>query len=121
MIHLVLDHARFQAGGLDEERLAVLVERGDTDVHGPFDVHAHAGQAQAAFLGGLLLLARPLQHGVHERGDGALELGPVDEQAVHLADLGGGEPDPVGVVHQAAHPEDLLAQRGVEVVDLQRA
>ena len=44
----------------------------------------------------------------------------VDEQAVHDADLGGGQADPDRVVHQVAHAHDLLAQRVVEVLDRAR-
>ena len=36
------------------------------------------------------------------------------------ADLGGGEADPERVVHQLAHPRDLLAQRVVEALDRPR-
>jgi hypothetical protein len=42
----------------------------------------------------------------------------VDEHAVQGADLGGGQPDAERVVHERAHPRDLVAQRLVE--DLHR-
>ena len=102
-------------------RLAALVLRADADVDRAVDVDEHAGQAQAALLHRLALVARPLEHGVDERGDRRLGLDAVDEHAVHDADLGRGEADPERVVHELPHAADLLAQRVVEAVDRQRA
>ena len=75
--------------------LAALVLGAHAHVDGPLDLDEHAGQRQAALLERLVLVARPLEHGVDERGDGRLGLDAVDEQAVHDADLGRGQADPV--------------------------
>ena len=42
MIHLVLDDARLEARGLDEDRLTVCVKRRDADVDRSLDVDEHA-------------------------------------------------------------------------------
>ena len=55
VVHLVLDHARFQARCLDKNRRAVLVLGPDPHVHRPFDIDVHRRQAEAALLGDLLL------------------------------------------------------------------
>ena len=74
------------------------------------------GQAQAALLHALGLLARPLDLGVDERGHRRLGVGPVDEQAVQHAHLGGGEADAERVLHEQPHARDLVAQGVVEAV-----
>ena len=121
VVHLVLEHARLEPGRLDEQLVAVLVGRLDADVHRALDLDEHAGQRQAALLGGLALLAGPLQDGVDDRGHRRVRVDAVDEQPVHDADLRGGEPDPQRVVHDLAHPADLLGERVVEALDVQRA
>ena len=80
--------------------LAALVLRAHADVHRPLDLDQHAGQAEAALLHRLALVARPLEPRVDERGDRAVGLDAVDEHAVHQADLRRGEPDAERVVHQ---------------------
>ena len=62
-----------------------LVERADADVDGPLDVDEHPGEAEAALLHRLELLARPLDLGVDERRHGRLMLHAVDEHAVEHA------------------------------------
>ena len=120
MIDLVLDHARLEPGGLDDDLLAVLVQRAYADVHRPLDVDEHRRQAQAALLGDLLLLAAPLDLGVDQRGDRRLLLHAVDEHAMQHADLGCRQSDAERVVHQLAHPCDLLAKRVVDPLDRPR-
>ena len=57
VVDLVLDHARLEPGGLDDDVLAVLVLRAHADVDRPLDLDVHGRQAQAALLGPLLLVA----------------------------------------------------------------
>ena len=104
-----------------EQLVAALVLRADAHVDRALDLDEHAGQRQAALLERLALLAGPLEHGVDERGDRRVRVDAVDEHAVHDADLGGGEADAERVVHDLAHPADLLGQRLVEALDVQRA
>ena len=63
VVDLVLEHARLEAGGLDRERRAVLVAAADAEVHEALDVDADAGDAEAALLERLGLLAVPLDAG----------------------------------------------------------
>ena len=56
VVHLVLDHARLEPGRLDRDRLAAARPRADAHVDRALDVHRHAGQAEAALLGDLLVL-----------------------------------------------------------------
>ena len=58
VVHLVLDDPRLQALASIVIALALLVLRRDPHVDGPLDVDVDAGQAQAALLGELLVLAR---------------------------------------------------------------
>src|SRR4051812_49064011 len=117
VVDLVLDHARFQAAGLDEDVLAVAVLGAHADVDRALDVDVHGGQAETALLGPLLVLAGPLDDRVDQGVDRAVGLDAVDEDAVQDPDLGGGQADAVGVVHQRAHALDLLAQVVVEPLD----
>ena len=71
----------------------MLVLRADADVDRALDVDVDAGQAQAALLHRLLVLAGPLDLGVDERVDRAVVLDAVDEHAVQDADLGRGQAD----------------------------
>ena len=93
------------------------VLRADPDVGRALDVDVDAGQAQAALLHRLLFAAGPLEDRVDEGVDRAVVLDAVDEDAVQDADLGRGQPDPERVVHERAHPRDLLAQAIVEDLD----
>ena len=86
----------------------MLVLRAHPHVDRPLDVDEHARQRQAALLERLLVVARPLEHRVDERGHRRVGVDAVDEHAVHDAELGGGEADPERVVHQLAHAPDLL-------------
>ena len=117
MVDLVLDHARLEPGRLDHERRAVLVLGAHAHVDGPLDLDADAGQRQAALLQRLDLVAAPLDLGVDEDAERRLRVDAVDEHAVHDAELRGGEPDAERVVHQLAHPLDLVGERGVEHLD----
>ena len=88
---------------------------------GPLDLDEHAGQRQAALLERLALLAGPLEHRVDDGGDRRVGVDAVDEHAVHHADLRGREADAERVVHEPAHPADLLGEALVELLDLERA
>ena len=57
MVDLVLDDARLEAAGLDDELLAVLVAGAHEHRDGPLDVDVHERQAQAALLEDLLVAA----------------------------------------------------------------
>jgi hypothetical protein len=118
VVDLVLDDPRLEPGCLHEQRLAALVPGADADVHRALHVDQHAGQAEAALLHRLGLLARPLHDGVDQRGDRALALHAVHEHAVHDAELRRRQPDPERLVHEPAHAPDLVAQRAVEALDL---
>ena len=96
VVHLVLDDPRLQAARPRRAIvLALLVLGADAHVDRALDVDVDGGQAQAALLGPLLVLAGPLDHGVDQRVDRAVGLDAVDEHAVQDADLGGGEADAV--------------------------
>ena len=71
VVDLVLEHARLEPRRLDRQRRAVLVAAADAQVHVALDVDADAGDAQAALLARLGLLAVPLDARVDERGDRA--------------------------------------------------
>src|SRR3954466_5616097 len=60
VVELVLDDARLEAGGLDDEVLAELVAGADADGDRALDVDEHERQAQAALLGDLLVAAGPV-------------------------------------------------------------
>jgi lactose/L-arabinose transport system permease protein len=121
VVHLVLEHARLEARRLDQLLVAVLVAGAYADVDGTVDLDEHAGQRQAALLERLALLAGPLEHRVHDGRDRRVRVDAVHEHAVHDADLGGGEADAEGVVHDLAHAADLLGEPLVERRDLERA
>ena len=76
-------HARLEARGLDRRapRRARPGAR-DAHVHRALDVDEDAGQAEAALLDDLLVLAAPLDARVDERVDRAVGLDAVDEHAV---------------------------------------
>src|ERR687893_2079040 len=61
VVHLVLDHARLEARGLDQALLALLVEGAHAHEHGAVHVDGHAGDREAALLAQLGLGARPLE------------------------------------------------------------
>src|SRR5215210_7381162 len=66
VVHLVLDHARLEAGCLDQALLALLVERAHADVDWAVDIDGHAGDRQAALLAELLVAARPFEQRVRQ-------------------------------------------------------
>ena len=68
----MLDHACLEPRRLDQDRLPTLVLGADADVDRPFDVDEHPGQAEAALLERLALVARPLEDRVDERGEAIL-------------------------------------------------
>ena len=82
VVHLVLDHARLQARGLDQPLLALLVAGADPDVHGAVDVHPHSGDREAALLERLLLLAAPLELGVDQGDHRSVGADAVDQHAL---------------------------------------
>ena len=59
--------------GLDQERVAPLVQRADADVDRTLHVDEHAGEAETALLDRLELLAAPLDLRVDERRNGRLQ------------------------------------------------
>ena len=93
----------------------------DPDVERPLDVDVDRGQAEAALLGGLELVAPPLDLGVDQPDERRVGPDPVDEHAVQDADLGGGQADAERAVHQLAHARDLVAQRVVDPLHRPRA
>src|SRR5919109_4554197 len=54
VIHLVLDHAGLEAGGLDEAALPLLVERSHADVNRALDINGDAGDREAALVEDIL-------------------------------------------------------------------
>ncbi len=63
MVHLVLEDARLQARGLDQDRLAGDVPGADPRVQGALDVDDHVGEAQAPLLGGHEIVGEPFELG----------------------------------------------------------
>ena len=114
----MLDHPRFEPLGLERQRLALEVLGAHAHVERPLDLDAHAGQRQAALLQRVDLVALELDHRVHEHAERPLGLDAVDEQAVHDAELGGGQADAERLVHQPLHPAHLVLERRVEHLDL---
>ena len=121
MVHLVLDHARLEAGCLDEAGFSLLVDRSYAHVDGALDVDRDAGYREAALVEHLLVLAGPLDLRVRERDHRRVGAHAIDEEALRDAELGRGEAHAVGVAHDARHPAHLPAERVVEAVDRRRA
>ena len=92
----------------------------DPDVHGALDVERHSGKAQAPLLRGLELRRGPFERRVHDRDQWRVVAHPVDQHAVHDADLRRREAEADRVAHEPSHARDLLGERVVELRDLER-
>ena len=87
----------------------------------PRDLDPDARDREADLLGGLGLLARPLELRVHERLDGPVGLGPVDEHAVHDPELRRRQPCLHRVLEQPAHLERSGARTALSTAARGRA
>src|SRR5215211_3581887 len=116
VVHLVLDDPRLQPRGLHEPLVALLVPRAHPHVHRALHVHLDAGDRQAALLEGLAVLARPVDLGIRQDDHRGVGADAVDEQSLRDPQLGRGQADAEGVVHDPGHPLDLALERIVEAV-----
>src|SRR6185312_10490116 len=61
MVHLVLDHARLEARGLDQDLAAALVASAHSHMKRALHVDRYAGKTETGFLEQVLLVGCPLE------------------------------------------------------------
>ena len=95
MVHLVLDHARLEAGGLQQRGSPSWSSAADAHVHRALDVDGDSREAEAALVGDLLVAGDPLDLGVRERDGRRVGAGLVDEQRREMPSWGAARPTPI--------------------------
>ena len=123
MVHLVLQAVGKQSVGFQRLLLAVTVLIFGADARRALYIFPDVGHRQAAFLEGCQFFRRPQDRGIDEGARIPLAVLLVeihDDDALGDADLHGGQPDAVGLVHGLQHIVDQTADFAVNLGDFAR-